>query len=34
MYSTFLREPQLIGFGYDLEQRTECADGSRSSSAR
>jgi hypothetical protein len=20
MYSTFLREPQLIGFGYDLEQ--------------
>ncbi len=21
MYSTFLREPKLIGFGYDLEQR-------------
>ena len=21
MYSTFLHEPQLIGFGYDLEQR-------------
>ena len=20
MYSTFLHEPQLIGFGYDLEQ--------------
>ena len=20
MYSTFLREPELIGFGYDLEQ--------------
>ncbi len=26
MYSTFLHEPQLIGFGFDLEQRTERAE--------
>ena len=23
MYSTFLREPKLLGFGYDLEQRMQ-----------
>ena len=23
MYSTFLREPKLIGFAYDLEQRMQ-----------
>ncbi len=23
MYSTFLHEPQLIGFGYDLEQELQ-----------